>query len=55
MSTQADIKSQLKSIEDQKEDKIFEKLAEEALSPLEEITLIQENNISNNIDASKAD
>ena len=36
-------------------DKIFEKIAEEALSPLEEITLIQENNISNNIDASKAD
>ena len=34
-------------------DKIFDKLAEKSLSPLEEITLLQENNISNNIDASK--
>ena len=35
-------------------DKIIEKIAEEALTPLEEINLIREKNISNNnIDATK--
>ena len=35
-------------------DKIIEKIKEEALTPLEEINLIQEKNISNNnIDATK--
>lgn len=35
-------------------DKIIEKIAEDALTPLEEINLIQEKNISNNnIDATK--